>query len=91
MPAARRLPPPWIVDEHPESFIVLDATGQALGYSTMTTSTPGSMRGAIRCVRASMGVPSITTHRAAVRLVRISGWTTGATKSAAACERSRKT
>ena len=20
MPAARRLPPPWIVDEHPESF-----------------------------------------------------------------------
>ena len=38
MPAARRLPPPWIVDEHPESFIVRDATGQALGYSTMTTS-----------------------------------------------------
>ena len=25
-------PPPWIIDEHPESFIVRDATGQALGY-----------------------------------------------------------
>jgi hypothetical protein len=25
-------PPPWIVDEHTESFIVRDATGQMLGY-----------------------------------------------------------
>jgi len=32
MPAARRFPPPWIVEEHAESFIVKDATGQALGY-----------------------------------------------------------
>jgi hypothetical protein len=28
----RRFPPPWVIDEHPESFIVRDATGQALGY-----------------------------------------------------------
>ncbi len=28
----RRFPPPWIVEEHAESFIVKDATGQALGY-----------------------------------------------------------
>jgi hypothetical protein len=28
----RRFPPPWTVEEHPESFIVRDATGQALGY-----------------------------------------------------------
>jgi hypothetical protein len=32
MPSARRFPPPWTLDEHPESFIVRDATGQALGY-----------------------------------------------------------
>jgi PhoPQ-activated pathogenicity-related protein len=28
----RRFPPPWAIDEHAESFIVRDATGQALGY-----------------------------------------------------------
>ena len=28
----RRFPPPWTIDEHAESFIVKDATGQALGY-----------------------------------------------------------
>jgi hypothetical protein len=28
----RRFPPPWTIDEHPESFIVRDATGFALGY-----------------------------------------------------------
>ncbi len=27
----RRVPPPWMIEEHPESFIVRDATGQALG------------------------------------------------------------
>jgi CHASE1-domain containing sensor protein len=32
MPSARRFPPPWIVEEHPESFIVPDKNGQALGY-----------------------------------------------------------
>ena len=25
-------PPPWTIEEHSESFIVKDATGQALGY-----------------------------------------------------------
>ena len=29
---ARRFPPPWIIDENPESFVVRDANGQALGY-----------------------------------------------------------
>ena len=28
----RRFPPPWSVEERGESFIVHDATGQALGY-----------------------------------------------------------
>jgi hypothetical protein len=28
----RRFPPPWTIDEHAESFIVRDATGQALAY-----------------------------------------------------------
>jgi len=28
----RRFPPPWTIEEHAESFIVKDATGQALGY-----------------------------------------------------------
>ncbi len=33
MPAARRFPPPWIVEEHNNAcFIVRDASGQALGY-----------------------------------------------------------
>jgi hypothetical protein len=27
----RRFPPPWTIEEHSESFIVRDATGQALG------------------------------------------------------------
>jgi hypothetical protein len=28
----RSFPQPWLVDEHPESFIVRDETGRALGY-----------------------------------------------------------
>ena len=32
MPASRRFPPPWMIEEHAESFIVRDANGQALGY-----------------------------------------------------------
>ncbi len=33
MPAARRFPPPWTVDEANDAcFIVRDSTGQALGY-----------------------------------------------------------
>ena len=32
MPSARRFPPPWTIEERVESFIVHDATGQALGY-----------------------------------------------------------
>jgi hypothetical protein len=28
----RRFPPPWTIDEHPESFIIRDAKGQALAY-----------------------------------------------------------
>jgi hypothetical protein len=32
VPSARRFPPPWTIDEHAESFIVRDATGQMLGY-----------------------------------------------------------
>jgi len=27
----RRFPPPWSVEENAESFVVKDATGQALG------------------------------------------------------------
>jgi hypothetical protein len=32
MPSTHRFPPPWTIEEHAESFIVKDATGQALGY-----------------------------------------------------------
>jgi hypothetical protein len=28
----RRFPPPWLIDERPESYIVRDATGLALAY-----------------------------------------------------------
>ena len=28
----RRFPPPYMIEEHAESFIVRDATGQAVGY-----------------------------------------------------------
>ena len=29
---ARRFPPPWTIEENPESFVVRDATGHALVY-----------------------------------------------------------
>jgi hypothetical protein len=32
MTEARRLPPPWTVEENPESFVLRDAAGQALVY-----------------------------------------------------------
>jgi hypothetical protein len=32
MPQPRRFPPPWTIEEHEESFVVRDATGQPLGY-----------------------------------------------------------
>ena len=32
MPTPRRFPPPWSVEELPESFVIKDATGQALAY-----------------------------------------------------------
>ncbi len=32
MTESRRFPPPWRIEERKESFIVKDATGQALGY-----------------------------------------------------------
>jgi hypothetical protein len=32
MPAARRFPPPWSIEERTESFIVKDANGQQLAY-----------------------------------------------------------
>jgi len=33
MPAARRFPPPWTIEEHNNACFIRDATGQALGYS----------------------------------------------------------
>jgi hypothetical protein len=33
MPSARRFPPHWTLDEHPESFIVRDATGLESGQN----------------------------------------------------------
>jgi len=32
MLSPRRFPPPWMIEQHAESFIVRDATGQALAY-----------------------------------------------------------
>ena len=32
MTEPRRFPPPWTIEENPESFVVTDATGQALVY-----------------------------------------------------------
>jgi len=32
VPAQRRFPPPWSVEEGPACFIVKDGTGQALAY-----------------------------------------------------------
>jgi len=32
IPAARRFPPPWTIEELAECFIVRDASGQALAY-----------------------------------------------------------
>jgi hypothetical protein len=32
MTGGRRFPPPWSIVEHPESFAITDAAGQALAY-----------------------------------------------------------
>jgi len=32
LPAPRRFPPPWSIDELTESFVIKDATGLALSY-----------------------------------------------------------
>ena len=32
MPPPRRFPPPWLIDERTESFIVKDANGQQIAY-----------------------------------------------------------
>jgi hypothetical protein len=32
MTEPRRLPAPWTIEEHPESFIVIDAKGQRLAF-----------------------------------------------------------
>jgi hypothetical protein len=32
MSDTRRFPPPWSIVEHPESFVITDATGQALAF-----------------------------------------------------------
>jgi hypothetical protein len=54
MPAARRFPPPWIVEEHKDAcFIVKDATGQALGFSISRRSSVGARRmSALRQLRS---------------------------------------
>jgi len=45
MPAARRFPPPWIVEEHNNAcFVVRDATGQAPGISISRRSSVGARR-----------------------------------------------
>jgi hypothetical protein len=32
MATRRRYPPPWRIDENPESYVVMDATGRALAH-----------------------------------------------------------
>lgn len=32
MPSLRTFPPPWMIDENPDLFIVRDATGRTLAY-----------------------------------------------------------
>jgi hypothetical protein len=32
MPPRRRYPPPWRIEEHSESYVVLDANGQRLAF-----------------------------------------------------------
>jgi hypothetical protein len=45
MPSARRFPPPWSIEEHNDAcFIVKDATGQTLAYSTSRKSRVGAQR-----------------------------------------------
>jgi hypothetical protein len=40
--AARRFPPPWTLDEHPESFIVRDANGNRSGISISRKNPVGA-------------------------------------------------
>ncbi len=39
----RRFPPPWTVEELQESFVVKDATGQALAYLYFEDEPPRQM------------------------------------------------
>jgi hypothetical protein len=50
---ARRFPPPWIVEEHSESFIVKDAAG----------TSPGSFAKLTAIRRASSLVSSLAADR----------------------------
>jgi len=44
MLSARRFPPPWMIEEHTESFVVRDANGQASAISILTTSRSAARR-----------------------------------------------
>jgi hypothetical protein len=47
MSERRRFPPPWSIYEQPEYFVVTDAAGQPLAYTTTLTTRCGTMlRGA---------------------------------------------
>ncbi len=68
MPSARRLPPPWTVEEHNNAcFIVKDATGQALAY-VYFEDEPGRRSAAKNRRRKAIGdevqLPRFTTVRA---------------------------
>jgi hypothetical protein len=50
--ATRRFPPPWSIVENPESFVITDATGQALAYLYFEDE-PGRRSTMKRLTRAS--------------------------------------
>ncbi|MGA2459314.1 MAG: hypothetical protein ABSF85_17230 [Terriglobales bacterium] len=64
MPSARRIPPPWIVEEYNNAcFIVKDATGQALGYFSFEEE-PGQRSADVRFeATAVIGCVSSETAR----------------------------
>ncbi len=66
---ARRFPPLWIIDEHAESFIVKDTTGQALGYFYFEDE-PGRRLADVR-FRATAVIDCVSSETARSRMTHL--------------------
>jgi hypothetical protein len=61
----RRFPPPWSIEEHQESFIVKDATGQQLAYVYFEDEPTAA--NVDEAAIARRGIPYRSEHRQAAK------------------------